>query len=362
MSEIRTFGPDDVPAVAAMFQRTFRDRNVAAPASLAQHIGDVFLRHPWYDPEVASRVHVSDAGVVNGFIGILPLPLVLGDRKLRSGMAGSLMVDDPAKDPLAGARLLRSFLNGPQDISLSETANLLSQRMWEKLGGATITGLSLDWMRVFRPAGLAIDVAGERLKAVRLGRPVAALCDSLARRAGGGFFRAAAPEGVSGTEVDAAGLLAALEAIPPGAGMRPQWTADVLAWVLGTAELKEQRGPIHRRVMTARGLTIGAAVFYGAPKSLAWVLHVAARPGAEPKVIEELLAHADAAGFAGIRGRVTPAIHETLLRGKAFLFRRGAFVAHSREPALMAALADPAAVVTGLAGESWIRLIGGSFR
>jgi hypothetical protein len=277
-------------------------------------------------------------------------------------MAGSLMVDDPAKDPLAGARLLRSFLNGPQDVSLSETANLLSQRMWEKLGGSTITALSLDWMRVLRPAGLAIDVASGRAKAVRLGRPAAALCDSLARRAGGAFFKAAAPDGVIGAETDEAGLLAALESLHAGPGLRPRWTPDVLQWVLRTAEIKEQRGPVHRRVMTARGTTIGAAVFYGAPKSLAWVLHVAARPGAEAKVVEELLAHADAAGFAGLRGRVTPAIHETLLREKAFFFRRGAFVAHGRDPALVAALADPRAVVTGLAGESWIRLIGGSFR
>ncbi|MCW5715712.1 MAG: hypothetical protein KIT43_14465 [Bauldia sp.] len=362
MSEIRTFGPDDVPAVAAMFQRTFRDRAVPAPASLAQHIGDVFLRHPWYDPEVASRVHVSDAGVVNGFIGILPLPLVVGERRLRSGMAGSLMVEDPSKDPLAGARLLRSFLNGPQDISLSETANLLSQRMWERLGGTTVTGLSLDWMRVFRPAGLAIDVASGRIRAARLGRPVAAMCDSLARRAGGGFFRATAPDGVEGREVDEAGLMAALDTIPPSTGVRPDWTAEVLQWVLRTAEVKEQRGPFHRRVMTARGTTIGAAVFYGEPKSLAWVLHVTARPGAEAKVMEELLAYADVTGFAGMRGRVTPALHETLLRQKAFFFRRGAFVAHSRDPALVTALADPAAVVTGLAGESWIRLIGGTFR
>ncbi len=234
--------------------------------------------------------------------------------------------------------------------------------MWERLGGTTVAGLSLDWMRVFRPAGIALDVASGRIRAARLGRPVAALCDSLARRAGGGFFPAAAPDGVEGREVDEGGLLAALEAIPAGVGLRPQWSAEVLRWVLRTAEVKEQRGPVHRRVMTARGATIGAAVYYGAPKGLAWVLHLAARPGAEAKVLDEFLAHADAAGFAGLRGRVTPAFHEPLLRGKAFFFRRGAFVAHSRDPALVAALADPAAAVTGLAGESWIRLVGGSFR
>jgi hypothetical protein len=362
MSEIRTFGPDDVPAVAAMFQRTFRDRSVPAPASLARHLGDVFLRHPWYDPEVASRVHVSDAGLVNGFIGILPLPLTLGGRKLRAGMAGSLMVKDPAKDPLAGARLLRSFLTGPQDISLSETANLVSQRMWERLGGTTVAGLSLDWMRAFRPAALAIDVASGRIKAVRLARPLATLCDALARRMGGGFFRTQTPDAVEGREVDEAGLLAALDTILASEGLRPQWSADILQWVLRTAEVKEQRGPIHRRVMTARGATIGVAIYYGAPKSLAWVLHLAARPGAEAKVLEELLAHADATDFAGLRGRATPAFHETLLREKAFFYRRGAFVAHSREPELVAALSSPKAIVSGLAGESWIRLIGGSFQ
>lgn len=45
-----------------------------------------------------------------------------------------MMVEHPSENPLAGVRLLRSFLSGPQDVSISETANATALRMWRGLG------------------------------------------------------------------------------------------------------------------------------------------------------------------------------------------------------------------------------------
>src|SRR5262245_27600772 len=73
MAEIRACTPEDIPAVAELFQKTFRDPGKAAPASLQSYLLDLFLRHPWYEPELAPRVYVTDDGKIGGFIGILPL-------------------------------------------------------------------------------------------------------------------------------------------------------------------------------------------------------------------------------------------------------------------------------------------------
>lgn len=362
MSEVRNFRADDVPAVAAMFQRTFRDPQQPAPESLGAHIKTVFLDHPWQDPEISSRVHVSDQGKINGFIGVLPLRMMVDGSPKRAGVAGSLMVDSPKDDPLAGAKLLRAFLNGPQDLSISETANPLSQRMWERIGGQTLGALSVDWIRVFRPAAAAIELGSGRIGPLRWLRPLARLLDLPVRRLAAGFFKAAAADSFAGAEVDNAEIAARLLELTNASPVRPNWDAASLRWFLDQAEVKEQRGPLHRRVVRrANGSVVGCVLYYGAPRGVAWVLQIVAAPGFAQGVVDELFAHADREGLAAIRGRISPATQEALLLRNTLLYRRAATVAHSRDPRLIEAIGTSEAVVNGLAGESWIRLIGGVF-
>ena len=360
MSEVRAFRADDVASVAAMFQRTFRDPQRPAPPSLGEHIRTVFLQHPWQDPAISSRVHVSDQGKVNGFIGVLPLRLTVDGQPKRAGVAGSLMVEAPKENPLAGAKLLRSFLNGPQDLSISETANPLSQRMWERTGGRTVEGLSIDWIRVFRPAATVLDLSGRRV--LRLFRPAARLFDLAGRSVASSFFKAAEPEAVSGVEVGSSEIAAPLMELTSNSPVHPAWDDTSLRWFLDQAEIKEQRGPVHRRVVRrANGAVIGCVLYYAEARGVGWVLQLIAAPGFAQQVVDDLFAHAERTGLAAIRGRVTPSTQEALLHRNALLYRRAATVAHSRDPELLAAVGGNGAVVTGLAGESWIRLIGGAF-
>ncbi|MCW5695460.1 MAG: hypothetical protein KIS96_01865 [Bauldia sp.] len=363
MTSVRPFAAGDVPAVAALFEKTFGDGRRAAPASLAEHLETVFLRHPWQEEGIASHVHVAPTGAVNGFIGVMPLRLVLDGRPLKAGIAGSLMVDAPREDPLAGARLLRAFLTGPQDISLSETSNPLSQRMWDKMGGTTIAALSMDWMRVFRPGRLASALAEGRTRAAVALRPFAWGIDRLARAVARGALVPEEPAPKHpGHEVSEEELVPQLIALADSLSLHPGWEPDVLRWFLGQARLKEHRGTLHRRLVPGRkGELAGCVLYYAEPRGIAWVMQMIARPGEAERVVEDLFAHAYAEGYAAVRGRTQPAFLEALLRRHAILYRRAAMTAAARDPALVAALSRPDAVVTGLAGESWSRLIGGAF-
>src|SRR5262249_26737207 len=149
-AQVRPCTPDDMPAVAGLFQRTFRDARVAAPASLTSYLRELYLAHPWCDPALASKVFVAD-GAGHGFIRILPLRLAFRGATLRAAVAGSLMVENPEENPLAGARLFRAYLSGPQDVSLSDSANAVSIGMWERLGGKIVPTQSMEWVRAFRP-------------------------------------------------------------------------------------------------------------------------------------------------------------------------------------------------------------------
>jgi len=143
MSLIRACSPEDMPAVAGLFQKTFLNRRRSAPESLKTYLAELFLHHPWYDPELASRVYVSPDGAVRGFIGVLPQPMCFRGRKIRAAIAGSLMVDRPEQNPLAGARLLRSFANGPQELSISEvTVKMHRGSLMRKLGAKSLATLA----------------------------------------------------------------------------------------------------------------------------------------------------------------------------------------------------------------------------
>jgi len=237
LTEIRTCARADLPAVAALFQKTFREAGRAAPRSLETYLAESFLEHPWYDPEVASRVHVDADGKVTGFIGVFPGRFEYRGKTISAAIAGSLMVENPEREPLAGAKLLRSVVKGPQHISISETTNLVSRRLWEPLGGKVVPLLSLDWFRVFRPGSSALAMLTERAPSARVLSPAAKAVDWV----GGAWTRrnlrpVESPARLTlDKEPSDAAFAAALIELAKTAELRPAWTEAHVEWLLSQA-------------------------------------------------------------------------------------------------------------------------------
>ena len=295
MSLIRACSPEDMPAVAGLFQKTFPGRRRSAPESLEAYLAGLFLHHPWYDPELASRIYVSPEGAVRGFLGVLPLRMCFRGKKIRAAIAGSLMVDRPEENPLAGARLLRSFANGPQELSISESANRVSENLWQKLGGRTLPFESLEWLRILRPAGVALAFAREWFAPAVLLQPLASMIDRVARHTGRNPF--GLPGGRGGYEYDTdAGEELLLEQIPRFAesySVRPDWNRSSLQWVLAHARAKARRGPVCRMVYGKNHAPIGCYVYYGGP-------HGTRSPGRASNAFESMTT----SGEATVRLRV----------------------------------------------------------
>jgi len=361
MSEIRACRLDDIPVVAEIFQRTFRDAREPAPPALQAVLRELFFEHPWQDPELPSRVSEAD-GKVNGFIGVLPVRMSFHGRKLRAAVPSSIMVDDPHKHPLAGAKLVRAFLNGPQDLSFSEPISPLAQSMWERMGGETAPSESMEWLRILRPAGLALAFARERAPMLGALRPLARLIDRVLEHRGS-FATAALANGFSDADVDDESLSAIVAELADTYSLHPDWDARVLHWQLSHAAANATRGALHRRAVYDRGgRPVGCYVYHGHPGRMAWTLLVLARPEAVDPVLDSLLAHGASQGAVAIKGRTQLRLLDPLLRRHAFFFRRHSAAAHSRDRALLAAIRAGDAVTSGLAAESWTRLIGDSFR
>jgi hypothetical protein len=361
-AQVRACTPDDLPAVAGLLRRTFRHARHAAMASLTSYLHELYFEHPWRDPALASKVFVAD-GAVRGFIGILPLRLAFRGATLRAAVASSLMVENPQENPLAGARLFRAYLAGPQEVSLSDSANAVSRGMWERLGGKTAPSESMEWVRPFRPFATALALGADFVPPLRLGRPLASLGDGIAGLVNPDLMRVP-PADTAAQDVEASDedLIRLIPELASAYEARPAWDAATLRWMLAHAADKNRHGPMVRRIVRGKdGRSLGCYIYYGRRGGVAWVLQLLARPDAIGPVLDNLLASALARGCVGVRGRSQARLLDALQRRQCLFFHRSATVVHSHNAELVAAVRSGEALVTGLAGDAWTRLIGDTF-
>lgn len=364
-TEVRAFAPGDLDAVADLFQRVFRDPSKPATDALRAYLRSVFLDHPWIEDDLRSKVYQAPGDErVSGFIGVLPMRMRYHDEPIRAVHAGSLMVADAKSDPLAGARLLRSVLNGPQDLTLSESANPLTQDMWTRLGGDIIPGYSLDWIRVLRAADLAASEMSQRFALAKLLKPFTGPGNRLAGSVAPEYLSEpgkGSPR-FSSSAVDDETIAEILPGFFRAADLYPDFTPADLVWRLGHAAEKTRHGNLSRRVVAGPGgKPAGAYLYYCRPGGIAWVLNIFATDKTAGAVVGDLVRQAFEEGAIAVRGRAVPALTTALMRHGALFLHRSATTAASRRPDLMQAIALGKAEITGIAAEAWTRLIGHAF-
>lgn len=264
------------------------------------------------------------------------------------------MVEDAAGDPLAGARLLRAFLDGPQDLALGEGVAEVTRRMMLPLGARAIAARGLGWMRVLRPAALGADIAARR---ARLDAAPAPLAAALGR-----VLAQLPTEAGSGRDVAPAELAAIIPDAIAGFALRPDFDAPALEWLLAEAARKEALGaPVARIVPGRRGRAAGGWLGHLRARGVLRILQGFAPPGMEEAVVDDILAAAWARGAAAAAGRVQPELLDALSRRGAFFRSADAMVVHARDSAVLAAAQGEGAFLGGIAGEGWLRLSGGAF-
>jgi hypothetical protein len=362
-ARIRECRPDDLAVVAALFKRIFRNGEKCNLATLESYLRDLFFEHPWRDPELTSRVSVAANGIVNGFVGVLPVRMTYRGTQVRAALACALMVDNPQQDPLAGARLLRSVLTGPQDLSLGETTNPLAQRMWQHLGGTAVPTYSMDWARILRPAQFGVAMLKAPPWMADLLRPVGSAVDALLGTAKSRRFRLEPNDApITQTDLDANELVALIQRFAERYELRPAWDDSSLRWFLAHAARKGAFGDLIGRVVYGKNSTpLGCYLYYGRPGGMAIALQIFSEREHADTVVNGLLTDVNRRGCAAVRGRSQPDLLDALLQNNCIFGHTASLTMHSRNPELLAAIRAGGALVTGLAGESWAQLIRGQF-
>lgn len=355
MSRIRDLCPDDLSQVVPLYRSHLAWPHVADEDELRTAFGQMFLGRPLSDPSIPSLVLEGADGEVLGFIGSLVHRMRFEQRPVRLACSSSLVVAPRARQLGAGGLLLRKFLAGPQDLTITDTAGKATERMWKGLGGSVYHLGSVTWLHPLRPLGAAVGAGLWRLGRHRWLRPARPLCrplDALYSR----YLDAGTREGEDLAEEPLSPQLLIDHRClgPQRFRLRPDHDADSLAMLFAQIGRSRANGRLAKfLVRDARGEPVGWYIASLLPSDICYVLHLAAAPGNEERMFRHVLRKARDRGAAAVAGRLEPWLLEVLPR-RAIMISHLRFLFHSRDAAIGDAVRSSEALLTGLESDIWM--------
>ena len=336
-----------------MRRQVFRFSERESDEDLSGYLDRVLLRAPLSADDLPSLICEDRDGRITGFLGVVPRSMTFRGAPLRVAVATQLMVRPGARGVI-GQRLARAFMNGPQDLALSDTANDAARLVWERVGGTNVRTHGLTWTRVVRPWRYAAAARGRAIRALaRVARPALSALD----RAAGGSWREPVPRGEIGL-LDGQVMLAHFDEVAGARSLRPEYRADVLEWLLARVREKRVFGDLHEvAVWSSPGVIAGWVLYFLRPGGVAQVAQIAARPGGGSTglVLDHLFHDAWRHGAIAVSGRLEPAMMPDLVARKCEFRREGPWMlVHARDPEVMRAIERGDAFLSRLEGEWWM--------
>jgi hypothetical protein len=356
LSAIRPLERGDLPQVVSLYEHVARSGSRTAPPGLAGYFERTFLDHPWADAEIPSLVYTDGEGRIVGFLGSSVRRLEFDGRPLRMGISGQLVTEPEARSRAAGAFLMREYMTGAQDLTITDTASEMVRKIWEGVGGETSQLACIGWVRILRPAQFATAYrTRERVEPVRRAR-LSQVLDAASSPLAGRILRPPRATDVQGEELTPAALARHLDEVTPSARLRPAYDEAFAEWLFRELAAVRSRGTVLKRlVRTSDGRLRGWYVGYLVPGGIAQVLQVAADERDVGYVLDHLFREAYESGAAALQGRLEPHLREPLTQRRA-VFHRAGYLAlvHARDNELLHAIQAGHALLTRLEGEWWM--------
>ena len=363
MTGIRSMERRDVPDVARLYEVVVRKGR--PEPELAGFLERTTFDQPWADPEIPSLVYEHE-GRVAGFLASHVRRLRFDGRPVSLACSALLVSHPEVRSRGVGARLLKAYLSGPQDVTITDGATDTVRRMWEGLGGHAVPLCCLTFVQPFRPARLAGSLLEERSSTL-LARPVEAaspLVDRLAARVARARFVPPVPPSADVSVLTPNLLVEHLAATTGDVRLRADYDEPYLEWLFRELDMIGSWGPlwpggVRRGVLWAELVSRGGVVdgWYVCQLRVGGfcrVLQFAATARGAEVVFAQLAHRARERGAAGLYGRLEPKLAVPVTaRGLAIRPSDGRLLVHSREEALSMAVRAGDALLTRLDGEWW---------
>jgi hypothetical protein len=331
MGQIRSFVEGDIPRVARLHRTVFKTEERGDASSLdAYHayFMQVFLESPLRADNLSSLVYEEDDRIV-GFLGVVPRRMTMSGHRFQAAIGSQFVVDPATAFGSVAVRLARTFLDGPQDLSISDEASDIARKIWEGLGGKTALLRSIHWVRPLRPATLAVATATRRPRLAPLALalvPIATMVDAMATRITDSHFRQSKPEGSSAEDLTEQAVLSYLSAVEPTHSLHVEYDEATLHWLLERARQRKSPGSLHAAVVRTGRRIIGWYLYHLDRQRVANVLHIDAEHAAIREVLDHLFYQTATNGAIAATGRLEPRYLQALSDTYCLFHRRGPWV------------------------------------
>jgi hypothetical protein len=365
MGGLRAFTEADIPPVADLIWKVLHERQGPAPSSLQVHLRELFLANPWLDEGIVSRVFENTQGRILGFFGAVPRRMTIQGETIRLAFGSNLVVDPEGRASVTAMQLVRAFLKGTQDVSITDSANEMSRPLLKSLGFNIVPVYSLMWTRPLRPMQYGFHTMSRLKKTSAMAtlksimRPVSGVGDALATRLSVSPFRQSRST-VSDQELDTETMLQCLTTIPAKHWIVPEYTLQSLNWVLDFVAKRKVFGELRKACVRDKDRVVGWYVYSLASTGIGEVYQIGAESASVGKVLDHLFHDAWKHGLIGLQGRMEPQFMQELTTKSCFFFRNGSWtLMQSSKPNLVALLQSGTAFFSRFDGEWSLRHGGG---
>jgi hypothetical protein len=356
MTRIRSLCHDDLSQVISLYRTHLAVPNVAGDDELRTAFEQVFLGEPLSDPSIPSLVFEGSDGEIVGFIGSLVHRMRFEQRTVRLACSSSLVVSPKARQFGAGGLLLRKYLAGPQDLTMTDTAGSATEQMWKRLGGSQYHLGSVSWLHLLRPVRAAVGLKlwhRGRHQWLPMARPLCRPLDAV-------YSRFDKTDGMNDVEklteeqLSPQLLIDHLRLGPQRFDLWPDYDAGSLGMHFDQIGRSRSNGQLVKNfVRDARGQPLGWYIASLLPSDIYRVLGLAATPGNEELLFRHVLRKAKDLNAAAVAGRLEPWLLEVLPR-RTMMVSRVRFLIHSRDEAICDAVRSSKALLTGLESDVWL--------
>ena len=351
MSGVRDLRPEDIPEVARLRERVFTETRFTSRSALEAHIERVFFKNPWYATGAGSLVHVGADGRINGFLGLVPRPLAIGDRPLRGTVAAQFMVAPEARG-LPGVRLYQAGFAAPTDLLYTDVGTPDATALWELMGGHAALVYGMTWTRPVRPGEFAVSAGGGEgrfgTRGVRyLARMGLRYLDRIVSLAPANLAHAAAAE--PATYEQAITLLNQLS----GNRLRAVYDVESFRWVCSTLAIRWGRDAVHLALVPdADGKPAGWFLYGMADRGTAVLYQLIARRDRYERVLAAALRHAYDRNAIAVQGRFDRRYAHLVLRmGGTVAYHGRGILGRTTDPTVLQQLLSGEALLSGMDGE-----------
>jgi len=351
---VRPCRRSDLTAVVEIFEQGFGTNGKSA-SDLARFFEQAYFDNPWVDNEIPSLVY-EHQGTVIGFLGVIPRPMRFEESDIHAAVSSGLAVRADGsgnRHPFAAVELMRRFLGGQQDLSLTDTANEASCRLWTACGGEIAYPYSYSWTRPLQPLSTCLQMGVNAPLLKSIAGPVCRVADAILSSVPP--LKPANVEDCELVPIDTEELLSCINDLPPRS-VTPTYDLNSLQWLLAMAEQSESEGPLVKRaVKGSDGRQLGWFVYYQNKGGFGRVLQLVANGRSMDRVFDSLLMDARRAGVVALWGRTDPQ-HAALFGGRRCLFQaRPSVLVHSSRPEIVQSFQRADAFFSGFEGELWMK-------